>query len=627
MGDYTIPCTFPDCNKTISNKSEAVAHKQFKAHILGHQTALATVQQQQQQPARLFNNDNYESSAKKSKANKRSEMEKALYYFSDNLWKTHIEAYELTQIMRTNNKEFAEIQHRLRDLRHERNKNNEKTKKLEPMMPQDVEYLNSNCKAEISDPDYDFLALHIFYKNDQVDQQNKKAIEILQNEGQTMELIIAKDSFVDSTFINDGSKARILLGLKQKDSKITGQLRYELRISKKCRISLTTNINVKDGLVNGAMGTVQYFTKTNTGHIHIIWIEFDDKDVGTDLRANNKGLYYNNKQIKLTWTPIMAIYKQFQTGAIGKRNHYLISRIQFPLEIAFARTLTKIQGMSLDFKHYVDFKDIRNKGTTSKPVYVQHNVSNAYVVGLTRATDPSNLKIINGFKESQIGRSATADNEIDRLRNDPLAKIIFKVPDLREMTGTKIVFYNLQGLQSGTKIENLAKDSNLVEADFIFGAETNLNNESSPEQYNIHGFESKPLIRYKEKLGRGLIMYSKQSINHDHLNKIMREDVEFGKYQTMIEGQRMVILFVYRSEQYSIRLFRNDLHQLVDEHSHDKNVLIIGDMNSEEHLIESNEYQQIILSPTTSGVNGKRIDQAYIKSADFTATGHVLYKL
>ena len=56
------------------------------------------------------------------------------------------------------------------------------------------------------------------------------------------------------------------------------------------------------------------------------------------------------------------------------------------------RTLTKMQGMSLDFKHYIDFEDLRKHGRSEKPT--QHNEPNAYVVGLSRATDPANLKIL-----------------------------------------------------------------------------------------------------------------------------------------------------------------------------------------------------------------------------------------
>ena len=138
------------------------------------------------------------------------------------------------------------------------------------MKPEDVHFFNENCKASTSDPDYNPFLLHIFYKNEQVDKHNNYVLNLLENQNVEMEVIIAKDSFVDSTFVNDGTKAKILLGLKAKHKKDTAQLSYKIQLGKQCRISLTTNINVKDGLVNGAMGTVMNFTKTSSGHVHII---------------------------------------------------------------------------------------------------------------------------------------------------------------------------------------------------------------------------------------------------------------------------------------------------------------------------------------------------------------------
>jgi hypothetical protein len=579
--------------------------------------------QNEKNKAKIENNEDKVCQKRTKKINKHSEMEKAVYHFSSNLWKSHMKAFELHQIMRTEHQQFVEVLHRLRNLRHLRNEKHQKIKKIETMKPEDVKFLNDNCKADISDPDYDPLALHIFYKNAQVNEQNKIALETLQKRGYTLEEITAKDSFVDSTFVNDGTKATILLGLKDKSPQITGQLRYKLFISKNCRVSLTTNISVKDGLVNGAMGTVKFFTKTSTGNIHIVWVEFDEKNNGSEVRKNNNGLYHNNKQLLHTWTPIMAIYKQFQTGARGRKKYYLVSRIQFPLEVAFARTLTKMQGMSLDIKHYIDFEDLR-KHNTANPT--QHNEPNAYVVGLSRATNPSNLRILKGFKESQIGRSMKADDEIDRLRYDPSTRIVFQVPDLREMDGTKIVFYNMQGLRSENKAELLKKDTNLMETDYLLGAESNLTHESTPDQYNIPGFYSKPLTGNRNIIGRGLIFYSKQAIIQDNLQQNLHDDVEYGQYEAIIERNRLVMIFMYRSQKYNIQKFRHDLNVMVDHLKEEGNILIIGDMNSEENLIDSKEYHQLIKSPTTSGLHGRIIDQAYVKLTDFTATGHVLYK-
>ena len=57
-------------------------------------------------------------------------MDKAIHNFGINLWKTSMKSYELTEIMRTKNKRYAEILHRLRNLRHLKDENGKITNKL-----------------------------------------------------------------------------------------------------------------------------------------------------------------------------------------------------------------------------------------------------------------------------------------------------------------------------------------------------------------------------------------------------------------------------------------------------------------------------------------------------------------
>ena len=91
--------------------------------------------------------------------------------------------------------------------------------------------------------------------------------------------IIAKDSLVDGSFANEKSKKSILQSLKTKKATETGQLLTKVELAVSCRVALTTNISVPDGLVNGAMGVVKHFTRTTSGNVHIVWIAFDSTDI------------------------------------------------------------------------------------------------------------------------------------------------------------------------------------------------------------------------------------------------------------------------------------------------------------------------------------------------------------
>ena len=72
--------------------------------------------------------------------------------------------------------------------------------------------------------------------------------------------------------------------------------------------------------------------------------------------------------------------------------------------------------------------------------------------------------------------------------------------------------------------------------------------------------------------------------------------------------------------------FKADLNEIIKRVNEAKNVLILGDVNTEQNLIKSPEYIQQIHCQTTTGMNGKIIDHAYTKLTDFVANGHVLYK-
>ena len=297
------------------------------------------------------------------------------------------------------------------------------------------------------------------------------------------------------------------------------------------------------------------------------------------------------------------------------------------MELAHSRTLTKIQGMSLDFRHYIDFRDMRTHGNKQ----VHHKTANAHVVGLTRATDPDHLKIINGFDEELMGRSTVADAEVDRLRTDPNAQLIFRVIDLKQTSGTNIVFYNLQGLKThakdGTKpIENLIFDTNLTTADFILGAETNLDASRNGDYSDIPGYQALRFDSSFGKTGRGLVMYSKIGTALHSIEVDQSENLEIVQFSVNVQSKALRIVFLYRSKQHPVSMLKQNLAGVIDYNEDERNLIIIGDMNTEDSVIDDERFLQQIDGPTTSGIKGNKIDHAYTRLADFDSTGHVLYK-
>ena len=82
-----------------------------------------------------------------------------------------------------------------------------------------------------------------------------------------------------------------------------GNLRLILRVKKGARVMLTTNIDVSDGLTNGAVGIITdiIFNEHNS-NIRVILIQFDNCAIGEEDRINS-----TYKDINLSSVPISKV--------------------------------------------------------------------------------------------------------------------------------------------------------------------------------------------------------------------------------------------------------------------------------------------------------------------------------
>ena len=75
----------------------------------------------------------------------------------------------------------------------------------------------------------------------------------------------------------------------------TGNLRKVLTVKINARVMMTTNIDVTDGLTNGAMGTVtNVVIDETTGKMSTILVAFDSKHVGQE--AMYTSIYHSINQ-------------------------------------------------------------------------------------------------------------------------------------------------------------------------------------------------------------------------------------------------------------------------------------------------------------------------------------------
>ena len=68
-----------------------------------------------------------------------------------------------------------------------------------------------------------------------------------------------------------------------------------LKIAEGIHADTTCNIDVEDGLTNGASGLVKclYFRDKNSPRCSIIWVLFDDPNIGGKVRLKYVNLYKN----------------------------------------------------------------------------------------------------------------------------------------------------------------------------------------------------------------------------------------------------------------------------------------------------------------------------------------------
>ena len=163
---------------------------------------------------------------------------------------------------------------------------------------------------------------------------------------------------------------------------------------------ITTNIDVSDGLTNGAMGFVSNIVMdTLSQDIKAILVVFDNSDVGEDARS--RSLY---KHINANAVPITCGQKSFQLK--DKKSCQVTSK-QFPLTLAWAVTIHKCQGLTLP-EIVVDM--CPSKG--------QFSAGQAYVA-FSRVCELCKLHIVN-CTCTQICVSPNVAKEMARLRKNIL---------------------------------------------------------------------------------------------------------------------------------------------------------------------------------------------------------------
>lgn len=229
------------------------------------------------------------------------------------IWQTHFHLFELNQIMRQKDDvEFAALLNRVRQ-------GHQTTEDLVTLQ---------NRTITTSDPEYNREALHIFATNAQTDLHNRERLEL------HLPIIVLTRRETRPASLKDFTVSD--------NPAHTGGICKTLELFKNARIIIIRNIDVQDGLVNGAQGTIIDFLPNST-NVKALLVKFDKPNIG--LSARNSSTFDLSSYDKNV-VPITRVDVAFPTSV--NRTGLSITWTQFSVKLAFACTIHKVQGLSVD---------------------------------------------------------------------------------------------------------------------------------------------------------------------------------------------------------------------------------------------------------------------------------------
>ncbi|XP_042601481.1 uncharacterized protein LOC122140744 [Cyprinus carpio] len=450
-----------------------------------------------------------------------------------NLWSTLFSVVELKTIVRQKDNMFAELLNRLRI----------RTKKT-PMLNCDIDLLKKCETGEVSP------ALHIFPTNRQVNEHNVQ--QLFKTCPEYVE-IDAQD------FINNNKTGKLELKSGHHAKTYNTCLDETLLLGKGARVMLCKNVDVIDGLVNGVCGTVTDIVFLNSEHKfpQTVYVKFDDNQVGVQRRKCS------------------AYASAAEMGSTGikpeeERVHSKGGlRRQFPLKLAWACTVHKVQGITVD-KAVVSLKKIFAPGQ-------------AYVA-LSRVRSLSGL-IIQDFEEKAI---YCKDSIKDAIQTMPRFSVR-NIPYHKLKTQTFSVFLmNVQNLTH--HLTDLVLHTDYLEPNCIAVTETWLPADISLETIHIDGysFHSQPrslsystsnptLTELQAQQHGGVGMYTSNSLAY---NVVQVPNVNLECLVCNYTAHNILIAVIYRPPSYPISLFKGNLNKLFNFLEPLSNTIaVIGDFN------------------------------------------------
>ena len=201
--------------------------------------------------------------------------------------------FELSEIMRQKDeKSFAELLNRLREGK---------------QSDDDIAILKQRLvSVGPENGNYPMNKTHLFSTNALVDAHNNALYSLSKTDKAQIKAvgIIIGD-------ISDDLKNQMKNKIPDDPTKTMG-LYSVVSVAAVAKYDLTTNIDVTDGLTNGAECVIQNidYRVENSTRPSIIWVSFPHPDIGRKQHREHAHLY--NTHINKNWMPVLEVTKQFK---------------------------------------------------------------------------------------------------------------------------------------------------------------------------------------------------------------------------------------------------------------------------------------------------------------------------
>ena len=342
----------------------------------------------------------------------------------------------------------------------------------------------------------------------------------------------------------------------------TGGMRTLLTVKNNCPILLTKNLDKQDFLTNGQRGHIVEVDEAN----FVIWVKFHDPKVGAKRRRVTK---FKQLASHPDAVPITRDKSTFTWGGGG--SSIRIMRTQFPLVVAFAMTVHKSQGMTIQ-QVMIDFTD-----SEGKPVRVP---SGSFYVAVTRVRRGVDL-FLTHFSSTFIKCNPSVEEELARMRKRRPYRFhkTFLFDDVFSGSGdgeqpqeVKFSYLNINGLLDNDHLEDVKHDQNLLASDYICIAESKIDAKISDDVVSIPSFSVVARLNSLDgKRSRGMVLYMKRGADSS---------------VTVLDQQRCdryeYILVLVKGVQYSFVYFhpsatKEDFHEVNDTLT--LSSVVMGDLN------------------------------------------------